>query len=53
MSTRSEDQQRKQRQKEFLERKENQKRIKAATKKSKHSTSTKDDDTDKAGKSAE
>ncbi|WP_156180465.1 hypothetical protein [Rufibacter radiotolerans] len=44
MGTRSEDQQKKQRQKEFKERKENEKRLKAATKKAKGDTSMKNEE---------
>lgn len=46
MTTRSGDQQKKQRQKEFLERKENQKRVKADAKKAKRDTAKKNDETD-------
>jgi hypothetical protein len=51
MSTRSGDQQRKQRQKEFLERKKNQERLKAASKKAKRDTSNKEDEADRVDKS--
>lgn len=46
MSTRAADQQRKQRQKEFKERKENQARLKAAAKDAKANILKKDDDID-------
>jgi translation initiation factor 2 alpha subunit (eIF-2alpha) len=50
MSTRSRDQQKKQRQKEFKERKEHQEFLKIAAKKVKNDSSGKDDEIDKMPK---
>jgi hypothetical protein len=50
MSTRSQDQQKKQRQKEFRERKEHQEFLKAAAKKAKHDSSGKDSEIDRMPK---
>lgn len=46
MSTRARDQQKKQRQKEFKERKEHQKSLKVAAKKGKHDSARNDDEID-------
>ena len=51
MSTRAENQQKKQRQKEFQERKENQERLKAAAKNAKREASGKDDEKSRTRKS--
>jgi hypothetical protein len=53
MTTRSGDQQKKQRQKEFLERKENQKRVKAAEKKAKGEKPRNNDEIDSIEKSSD
>jgi hypothetical protein len=51
MSTRSRDQQKKQRQKEFKERKEHQELLKAEAKKAKHDSFKNDDEIDRMSKS--
>jgi hypothetical protein len=53
MGTRSEDQQKKQRQKEFKERKENEKRLKIAAKNAKNDASMNDNEMGKKAKTVE